>query len=259
MDLFIESIRWIHVTAGFVGLSAFWVPILTRKGGANHRLFGKVFKYCAYIVLGGAMISVAVHTGTGLAEGAGPRKTPGSFAFLTFLGYLALVTYVGLRHGLAVLENKRDLSAMNLAANRFMAWLAITASTALIIYSIYFKPPNMVILFALSPIGFGIGSGILKAIKGRRPEKRAWFYEHMGSMIGTGIAFHTAFAVFGLSRIYDLGLTGFASVIPWILPALIGIPGTFIWTRYYMRKFNDVPARKLPMASQHGTDNGTQL
>jgi len=144
-----------------------------------------------------------------------------------------------LRHGLQVLENKKDLTAMNIGFNRFIAWLAIVASTALIIYSIYFKPPNMIVLFALSPIGFGIGSGILKAIKGRRPEGKAWFYEHMGSMIGTGVAFHTAFAVFGSSRLFDLGLEGWIAIVPWILPALIGIPGTAIWTRYYKRKFND--------------------
>lgn len=255
MELLIESIRWTHIIAGFIGLTAFWVPIFARKGGVNHRLFGKVFKYCAYIVLGGAFISVALHTGIGLAEGEGPRKSPGSFAFLMFLGYLAVVTFAGLRHGLQVLANKRDLSAMNLTTNRFMAWLAITASAALIIYSMYFKPPNMIILFALSPIGFGIGRGILKAIKGHHPEKKAWFYEHMGNMIGTGIAFHTAFAVFGSVRLFDLGLTGFVSVIPWILPALIGIPGTFIWTHYYKRKFNDFSGPDASLGNQPG--NGT--
>ncbi|MFT7564669.1 MAG: hypothetical protein ACI8ZT_002326 [Bacteroidia bacterium] len=128
---------------------------------------------------------------------------------------------------------------MDTSVNRSMAWLAIFASAGLITYNIYFQPPNMIVLFALSPIGFGIGSGILKAIKGKRPEKKVWFYEHMGAMIGTGIAFHTAFAVFGISRLFDLGLDGWIAVIPWILPALIGIPGTVIWTRYYKRKFND--------------------
>ncbi len=239
MDLLMDSIRWTHVAAGFVGLAAFWVPIFAHKGGVNHRFYGKIFKYCAYIVLGGAIVSVILHTITGLAEGAGPRVSPGSFAFLMFLGYLAVVTLIGLRHGIGVLENKRDLTVMNIAVNRFLAWLAISASTALIIYVFYFKPPNMIILFALSPIGFGAGSGILKAIKGKRPEKKVWFYEHMGSMIGTGIAFHTAFAVFGSSRIFDLGLEGWIAVIPWITPALVGIPGIVIWTNYYKRKFND--------------------
>jgi hypothetical protein len=34
-------------------------------------------------------------------------------------------------------------------------------------------------------------------------------------------------------------LTGFAAVVPWILPSLIGIPASAIWTGYYRRKFND--------------------
>lgn len=241
MEMLMNSIRWTHVIAGFVGLAAFWVPIFAHKGGVNHRFFGKIFKYCAYIVLGGAMLSVLLHAGDGLSRGAGPRTQPGSFAFLVFLGYLALVTFIGLRHGLLVLQNKRDIIAMNGGFNRFMAFLAIAASAALILYTIYFKPPNMVVLFALSPIGFGTGFGILKAIGGKRPEKKVWFYEHMGAMIGTGIAFHTAFAVFGSLRIFDLGLNGFWAVIPWITPALIGIPATFIWTRHYKRKFNDFP------------------
>ncbi len=253
MEWLMDGIRWTHVAAGFVGLAAFWVPIFAHKGGVNHRFFGKIFKYCAYIVLGGAMISVVLHGVMGISEGAGPRSSPSGFAFLVFLGYLALVTFIGMRHGLQVLENKKDITAMNLSNNRMMAWLAISASATLIIYNIYYQPPNMIVLFALSPIGFGIGSGILKAIKGKRPEKKVWFYEHMGAMIGTGIAFHTAFAVFGSARIFDLGLEGWVAVMPWILPALIGIPGTVIWTRYYKRKFNDFGNNS---AAQAGTTSG---
>jgi hypothetical protein len=62
----------------------------------------------------------------------------------------------------------------------------------------------------------------------------------MNAMIGTGIAFHTAFAVFGSGRLFDLGLEGWVAVIPWILPALIGIPAVAIWTRHYQRKFGDL-------------------
>lgn len=256
MEMLMSSIRWVHVITGFVGLAAFWVPVFARKGGVNHRFFGKIFKYCAYIVLGGAALTVILHTVNALSEGIGPRTSPGSFAFLMFLGYLAVVTFIGLRHGLQVLEHKKDITGLNLAINHAMAWLAIAASTALILYNIYFKPPNMIVLFALSPIGLGIGSGILKAIKGKRPERKVWFYEHMGAMIGTGIAFHTAFAVFGSSRLFDLGLEGWIAMIPWILPALIGIPGTIIWTRYYKRKFNDFGDTGTP--AQPVADKGAQ-
>ena len=59
-------------------------------------------------------------------------------------------------------------------------------------------------------------------------------------MIGAGIAFHTAFAVFGSSRLFDIGLTGWIAVIPWVLPAAIGIPATILWTRHYRRKFGEL-------------------
>lgn len=241
MNELLEPIRYIHITAGFFGLAAFWVPVFARKGGNNHRLFGKIFKYSAYLVLYAAMVAVALRVGFGIANGAGPRANPSSFAFLMFLGYLAVVTFIVLRHGVTVLENK-DLVSMNTAWNRFLAQVSIAASLALVAYTVYFSPPNQIILYALSPIGISSGFGILKAIKGRRTEGRAWFYEHMGAMIGAGIAFHTAFAVFGANAIFDLGILGWAAVIPWILPALVGIPATVIWTRHYQRKFGDLPA-----------------
>ena len=61
----------------------------------------------------------------------------------------------------------------------------------------------------------------------------------MGAMLVTGVAFHTAFVVFGFGRLFNLGLTGFVAVVPWILPTLIGVPALVIWTRHYQRKFGD--------------------
>lgn len=232
--------RFIHVAFGFTGLAAFWIPVFARKGGYSHRLFGKIFKICAYVVLAAAGVSVIGHMAQGLATGYGPRTAPGNFAFLVFLGYLALVTFIGLRHGIGVLSHKQGLAEMATPFNRAMAWLAIAASVGLITYTAWFRPPNLVVLLALSPIGFATGAGILKALNGRRTERKAWFYEHMGNMIGTGIAFHTAFAVFGSNRIFQLGLEGWVAVIPWILPALIGIPAITLWTRHYQRKFGDL-------------------
>ena len=156
------------------------------------------------MVLIGAMLSVSVHIVDALVAGDGPRQSPGGFAFWIFLGYLAVVTFIILRHGVSVLENK-DLARMNTSMNRFLASMAIVASFALIAYTLYFNPPIKVILFALSPIG-------------------------------------VSFAVFGLGRLFNLGLTGLVAVVPWILPTLIGVPAFVIWTRHYQRKFDDVPA-----------------
>jgi hypothetical protein len=243
MEMLMDGIRWTHIAFGFVGLAAFWVPIVTHKGGKNHRFYGKIFKWCAYIVLFAAMLSVVLHTAQGISTGVTPVDQPSQYAFLFFLGYLALVTYVGLRHGMQVLQQKKDVTTLNTRMNRHMAHLSMLASVAIISYALYFKPSSMIVLLALSPVGLGTGFGILKAIKGKRPENKIWFYEHMGAMIGTGIAFHTAFAVFGSISLFNLGLDGFIAVIPWILPAMIGIPGNIIWTNHYKKKFGDMPVK----------------
>jgi hypothetical protein len=249
MEFLMDGIRWVHIIAGFIGLAAFWVPIFAHKGGVNHRFYGKIFKYCAYVVLSAAMLAVALHLGLALTNGVTPRAAPSKFAFLLFLGYLAVVTLAGLRHGMQVLGSKRDITSLNTPANRSVARLAIGASAFMIAYAFYYRPPNMIILLALSPVGFGTGFGILKAIRGGRPERKVWFYEHMGAMLGTGIAFHTAFAVFGSSRIFNLGFEGWVAVIPWILPALVGIPANIIWTNYYKKKFNDVAKKGVTPAA----------
>ena len=50
------------------------------------------------------------------------------------------------------------------------------------------------------------------------------------------IAFHTAFAVFGASRLLDYSLNGPLAFLPWVLPAAIGLPAIHFWTRHYRRK-----------------------
>ena len=65
----------------------------------------------------------------------------------------------------------------------------------------------------------------------------------MGSMLGCGIAFHTAFIVFGAQRLWAYELAGPLAVVPWLLPTVIGIPAIVIRTGYYRRKF--APAARL--------------
>jgi len=63
-----------------------------------------------------------------------------------------------------------------------------------------------------------------------------WKIEHLDAMIGCGIAFHTAFAVFGMNRFAAFDLPGVWQVVPWILPAAIGIPATSLLARHYRRR-----------------------
>jgi hypothetical protein len=236
MSLLLDVNRWIHVVFGFLGLAAFWVPILTRKGAKQHRRFGRVFRYSAMVVITAAGISITLHLLRLLLAGQSPAMNPVGWAILVFLGYLALVTGVMLSHGIAVLGAKRDLRKLNTIYHRLLAWLSISGSLIIIGWALYWQPPNAFLLYALSPLGIVIGVGMLKLCRMPADDPKTWLYEHLGAMLGTGIAFHTAFAVFGVNRLLHFELPGMLMVIPWLLPTALGIPASIMWKRHYRRK-----------------------
>jgi hypothetical protein len=234
-----ESFRFIHVFFGAVGLAAFWVPVFAKKGAVNHVRFGKIFVWSAYVVLAAAGFALIVRISGLMENGVGLDDEPSLYGFIVFLGYLTFVTFVFLRHGMTVLQHKRDLVGLRTTLNKSLAYAAILASTGLILYALILAPPNKILLFALSPIGFAAGFGNLAYMRIDPVPNRAWMYEHLGAMLGSGIAFHTAFAVFGSARLFDIGLTGWVAVIPWVAPTAIGIPAIFLWTRHYRLKYGD--------------------
>ncbi|MEM7432968.1 MAG: hypothetical protein AAF351_13695 [Pseudomonadota bacterium] len=240
MDSIADALRNIHVIFGFLGLAAFWIPIFAKKGAVNHVRFGKFFVWSAYIVLAGAALALTLRVIGYLQQGITISTAPAGYSLIIFLGYLTLVTFVSVRQGMQSLQHKKDQAALRTPANKAMAYSSIAASVFIIGYALLLKPDTMILLLALSPIGFAGGFGVLNYMNKEWESPRAWFYEHLGSMLGAGIAFHTAFAVFGISRIWDIGLSGWVAIIPWVLPSVIGIPASVIWARHYRIKFREI-------------------
>ena len=240
-----EFSRWSHIIVGFLGLTAFWFPIFARKGGDLHRKAGKVFIACGYWVTGSAALSCGLVTYIIFSRGVA-YKNADALAAMAFLFYLAWVTFVTLPYSTGVLRTKKDPTQLDTPWFRFLAYSTFAASTAIVLYATFFPSNWSLLLYVLSPIGVGTGLPMLRYMKGRGRSKREWFFEHMSATVGAGIAFHTAFAVFGASRLFDLPTTGWISIIPWILPALIGTPGLALWQRHYRRKFGELPAPKSP-------------
>ncbi len=235
MAYWLEANRWMHITIGFVGLAAFWVPIVTQKGGLVHRQFGKIFRYSGVVVVVTAFLAVTLYFVQLTSAGQGPTEAPEDWAFLLFLGYLALATGSMLSHGMAVLKHKRDLRTLATPYRRMMAWLLIFSSVFLIGWALYFRPDNMILLLVLSPLGLTGGYDMLKLFKRPPEDPKLWLYEHLGAMLGAGIAFHTAFAVFGFNQLFNFPMTGVLAVLPWILPTAIGVPASMLWVRHYKK------------------------
>jgi hypothetical protein len=240
MAWFETSLRYLHVIFGFAGLAAFWIPVLSRKGGPNHIRYGTIFVRCAWVVLVSAFVAVCYHLIKLNLSGVTLADRPQTYAFLVFLGYLALVTWISIRHSIGVLKSKANPAALATPLNLMLGRIAIASSVFLIAFAVWLRPGNMIVLLALSPIGLGTGSGILKYCKSPPVSRHQWLYEHLGGMIGAGIAFHTAFAVFGSRQLFDYNFDGWIGVVPWVLPAAIGIPAITLWTRRYRRQFGEL-------------------
>lgn len=245
MEILQSAFILTHVSAGFIGLVSFWIPVFTRKGGKQHKLYGKIFKYCAYIVLAAAAIALLLRIPEMRATNFENEFEVMILSFYVFLAYLILVVFIVLRHGIAVLGHKKDITELNTRLNNAFAYLSMTASIVLIAYAVIVAPVNQILLYALSPIGFINGLDIKTAISNRHHYKNTWLYEHLAALLGTGIAFHTAFAVFGAGQIFNLNLNGFVQVIPWITPTLIGVPAILIWTRIYKHRFGELDRKAV--------------
>ena len=235
----------LHIAAGLTGLAAFWTPAFARKGGATHVQVGRIFyKATCVIALTGlvmaaltffAPLTVHPRAATLSAESVAAAITRDRMAAL-FLVYLVIITFAPVYHGVRVLETRGTPEKMRTPFHTALGIAAIVGGAGMICLALVARQP---VFAALSPIGFLIGRGNLRFARQPYASRMAWWYEHMGSMLGGGIAFHTAFLVIGAGRLLGTQLTGFAAVVPWILPSLIGIPATMVWVGYYRRKFRE--------------------
>ena len=201
-----RSLLFVHIAFGTVGLVAFWFPIASKKGQRLHRKAGRIFLRCAYVVPGTA---IAIATVT-IADpfGTHPEDRPSSSTEVAatatamrissvFLAYLALVTLASVHHGVRAMETKSNPAAIKTRFHTGLNALAVASSLLVLVLGLTFGSPA---LLALSPLGIYVGARALRY--GRRPRKQrmSHWYEHMGSMIGGGIAFYTAFIVTGVQR-----------------------------------------------------------
>ncbi len=248
MEMIRETLRFVHIALGFTGLAAFWVPVFARKGSRPHVLFGKIFAWCVYIVAGSAVVNSILILAIAVGQGHRPSEDPSTFGFLVFLCYLGIVTFASGRHAVRVVEAKGDPMAINTAFHRSLAVSSALGSVVVIAYALVFWTDASIIFLMLSVIGLAQWHGMRRYMSAPPAFKMSWWYEHMGAMLGTGVAFHTAFAVFGAGRLFGFTLTGSFAFVPWILPTAIGLPAIAIWTRYYQRKFGEAQTEAVASA-----------
>lgn len=152
----------------------------------------------------------------------------------------ALITFAPVYHGVRVLATRTAPERLRTRFHTAINSVVIAAAAGMIVLAFVTRQP---VFAALSIIGFLVGPGNLRFARRPYPTPMAWWYEHMESMLGGGVAFHTAFLVLGAGRMFGIALDGPAAIVPWLLPTVVGVPASAIWVSYYRRKFNEAAPR----------------
>jgi hypothetical protein len=218
MALF-EALVVAHVVTGTVGLAAFWGPIVTRKGAANHRKWGKAACY-GFLGAGSLAIAMALLSLYG-PEWRHPEITDralfdGLFGWMML--YLGVLTIGFVDYGLAVVRHSRDRRAL-----RRLRYQAVIAAVVLSgawcgIYGFKVGHPLMMLVAFI-----GIVAMLIQQVYIWRPgdpPRGTYIGEHFRALIGMGISAYTAFMSVGLIRLVPEQV--FNPAI-WAGPSVIGV------------------------------------
>ncbi len=227
MDAIHNIVRLLHATAGAVALLSMLGPMIAKKGGRAHRLWGR-----AYVGgMGFAVVFAWVASGLRLARGEGPDGP----LFLMMVGLLAgVATWSGWR---VRAEKGRTGPHTDPLDRGIMGVLAGIGGLG-VLYGLVSGNPLFVAFGGLSIL---FGGGELRSMAAMPTSRWDWWYRHMSSMLVACISTVTAFLVVNVSAFPEGLRTALPPVLWWLLPTLVGVPGMIMWTRSWKAKLEPTP------------------
>lgn len=242
--IFIQS----HIAAGFVALTAFWVPLFVRKGGNVHRRFGKLYYYCGCYVAITAVISsawalAAPDSYYGSNEGRNSESDQLQFLW-AILFFLGLSIFTDLRLGVRLIQTKDTPDRLGSPFQKSLRVITGLAALWLIAYGVWqfraTEGQRYIICIVVGCIGAISTPSKLKFLANPSPTPRQWLYKHIYAMIGCGIGLHIAFLLFGFrSLVVMRWMDGPMSLAVSLSPFPAGFLAIALWTRHYKRRYGD--------------------
>lgn len=229
----------IHILAGMLGMALFFAPMLAKKGSPLHKKSGRWFSVNMHVLalsgMGMALLVLADPLGMkGHDKQAG--QTSEEFVaqvtmFWDFLLLLCLLALFNVRHGSAVLQ--AGLERRGLASPFHLSLLAVTQLWAA--WTLWQSIAQHFVLgqvFAAVALVTGLGAAryLLKA----QVTAAERMQQHIGNMLGCGIAIFTAFFALGGRRLLDLSAN--AQMATWVLPSVIGVVAITWYNRQWQQK-----------------------
>ncbi len=218
MHLF-EILVVLHVISGATGLIAFWVPVVTRKGAASHRRWGRIACY-GFIAAGTLAIAMALLSLFGTEERLPSVKDRALFdgLFGWMMLYLGLLTIGFADYGLSVVKHAR--SREELRGGRYQVVIVAVIASALNcgLYGYLIGEILMIAVAVLGVVAMGLQQRFIW--RAQVPGPRAYIGEHFRALIGMGISAYTAFMAVGLIRWVPEEVF---NPLVWAGPSVIGV------------------------------------
>ncbi|MFY1832227.1 hypothetical protein ACN47A_40400 [Myxococcus fulvus] len=226
--------RTLHITAGVIGFTALWLPLVARKGGALHKRVGWVYV--------AAMAAVSI-TGF-LLSGWRFLHEPEERSAALFFIYISVLSGTSASMGVRVLRTRSRTTAHRNPYDLGMSALTLVLGLFTAAWGLAVSMP---LLWGFSLVGIVLGASSLRYWL-RPPQTRMhWWFEHMGAMVGSGIATLTAVLVVNARH---LGIDGMQLAV-FLGPTVVGVTGLKLWERYYLKKF--APTSRVTVATAPAT------
>lgn len=222
--LILRAVLGLHIAMGAIAFICAPVALLTAKGGRNHRRWGKIYFWAMAGVAATALFLSIVLP-------------------IVFLALVAVFSFYAAFSGYRILWLK-DLNRGG--KPRWMDWLAalitLVSSAALAMLGAF--RPRVVggmgtVSIVIGLLGIAVAMGSIRTFLHPPVEKQFWWYIHMRGMIASYIAAFTAFTVVNLAPHF-----GNAWWV-WLGPAMVGVPCSIAWQRYYRAKFAPKPRQTV--------------
>ena len=228
---------FLHLGLGLAALVSYWVAALAKKGSPPHKLAGKLY---VLVMVGLLLPAIPLTLRIMLTR---------SNMFGWFLFYLLLITCTALWQGWFAVRNKRDFARYTGRAFHGLAWANIAAGLAILMLGIASRQPIFIGFSAVGVIG---GRSMLAFARKGPAHPRWWMEQHLGAMLGCGVATHIAFLSIGLPKLLpSLAGPGLQNVA-WLGPLAVALLARVWLGRKYLPK-PPVVALQTP-ASRVGGD-----
>lgn len=190
----ITSLIIIHAVFGGIALLAATLAVIFKKGGKQHKLWGRVFSYSMLLCSISAMITACLPG----------HESPFLFSVGIFSFYFLFTGWRALRY--------KDVE-LSLIWDKRMAFFMLIFAPIMIIAPIFmFGVINIVqAVFGGALLVFAIQD--LRLFKHKQKLQKNWLVQHLSRMLGAYISAITAFVV--VNQIIP-------GIVGWLLPGVIG-------------------------------------